>query len=136
MNRLKNVFDEKFVKFIGVGVINTAIGTSVMFGLYNIFKCNYWVASGANYIVGSFVSYILNKYFTFKNSDSNKRTVIKFILNIGICYIISYGLAKPIIVLILNGTSQSIRDNISMFLGMIFFTMFNYLGQRYFTFRN
>ena len=52
-----------------VGVINTLVGTGLMFILYNVFSVNYWISSASNYIVGSIVSYFLNKYFTFKNKE-------------------------------------------------------------------
>lgn len=44
------------IKFIIVGIINTVVGTSVMFVLYNVFSVGYWMSSAANYIIGSIVS--------------------------------------------------------------------------------
>ena len=64
---IKKLFDITFWKFILVGVINTLVGTAVMFGCYNLLHLSYWVSSAANYIVGSVVSYFLNKNFTFQN---------------------------------------------------------------------
>ena len=54
------LIDKTTIKFLLVGVINTIVGTSIMFLLYNIGHMNYWVSSAANYIVGSIVSYFLN----------------------------------------------------------------------------
>ena len=61
------IIDMATIKFLMVGVINTLVGTGVMFLLYNVFSASYWVSSATNYIVGSVVSYFLNKYFTFQN---------------------------------------------------------------------
>ena len=58
----KKLLDKTFLKFIAVGVVNTFIGTAVMFSFYNCFHFNYWISSAANYIVGSIVSYFLNIY--------------------------------------------------------------------------
>ena len=69
MKQLKNLFDEKLLKFILVGVVNTLVGMAIMFGLYNLAHCSYWVSSAANYILTSILSYFLNKYFTFKNKE-------------------------------------------------------------------
>ena len=62
---LKKFFDEKFFKFIIVGVINTLVGMGIMFGLYNLANLKaldsgylfddmgYWISSAANYIIAS-----------------------------------------------------------------------------------
>ena len=51
-----------------VGVANTLFGTAVMFLFYNLFHFDYWVSSAANYVFGSILSYILNRFFTFKKN--------------------------------------------------------------------
>lgn len=58
------------VKFIFVGIINTVFGTAIMFGLYNLAGCSYWISSAANYFLGSILSFALNKHFTFRNQDA------------------------------------------------------------------
>ena len=92
---MKKIFDMTTIKFLMVGVINTLVGTSVMFVLYNVIGTGYWLASAANYIVGSIVSYFLNKYFTFKSNKQSLKEIIRFILNILLCYLLAYGIAKP-----------------------------------------
>lgn len=77
---IKKLLDRTFWKFILVGIINTIVGTSVMFLCYNAFHLNYWVSSAMNYIIGSIVSYFLNKYFTFQNKQRSWKIVIKFII--------------------------------------------------------
>ena len=46
----------------------------------------------------------------------------------------AYGIAKPAVRAILTGATQQVQENIAMLAGMILFTGFNYLGQRYFVF--
>lgn len=133
---IQKIFDRTFWKFVLVGVINTLVGTMVMFIAYNLFEFGYWISSAANYIVGSLISYFLNKYFTFKNKKKSLKQVFTFIANILICYLVAYGIAKPLISWILKGYSSWMQDNISMFLGMIFFVLLNYVGQRMFVFKN
>ena len=132
----KKIFDAQFIRFLGVGVINTAVGTGTMFLLYNVFGAGYWISSAFNYIVGSIVSYILNKKFTFKNQDSNKKTIIKFIVGIAVCYGIAYGIAKPLVHMLLSGQSQTVADNVAMLVGMGLFVIINYLSQKFFTFNS
>ena len=44
------IIDKTTIKFVLVGIINTAVGTAVMFVLYNLFCANYWFASAMNYV--------------------------------------------------------------------------------------
>lgn len=128
-------FDKKFLKFILVGIVNTLVGTAIMFGLYNLAGCGYWVSSAANYIIGSILSYFLNKYFTFQNKSRSWKIVAKFVLNIAVCYFIAYGLAKPAVLWLLSSQTKKIQDNIAMLVGMGLFTLLNYAGQRFFAFK-
>ncbi|MGN8850701.1 GtrA family protein [Bariatricus sp. HCP28S3_C2] len=132
---IKKLLDRTFWKFILVGIINTIVGTSVMFLCYNAFHLNYWVSSAMNYIIGSIVSYFLNKYFTFQNKQRSWKIVIKFIINISVCYLIAYGVAKPLVARILSGQSVTIQENGAMLVGMCLFVGLNYLGQRFFAFK-
>lgn len=132
--KIKELFDASMLKFIIVGIINTIVGTTIMFVLYNVAHCGYWFSSGMNYFLTSILSYFLNKYFTFQNKTKSWKMVIKFILNIVVCYFLAYGLAKPLVKLLLVG-NKNVIDNISMIMGMVFFTGLNYLGQRFFAFK-
>lgn len=126
---------EKLFRFIIVGVINTIVGTTIMFGLYNLFGCSYWVSSATNYILTSILSFFLNKYFTFKNTKRSFKQVLRFALNIAVCYLLAYGIAKPFIFFILSNTNEHFQNNAAMLIGMCLFTGFNFLGQRFFAFK-
>lgn len=69
--KIKNMLDITFWKFVLVGIVNTLVGTGVMFAAYNLLHLSYWVSSASNYVVGSIVSYFLNKYFTFQNKEKS-----------------------------------------------------------------
>ncbi len=132
----KKLINASFLKFLFVGVVNTMVGTGIMFVLYNFFHCNYWLSSISNYILGSIVSFFLNKHFTFQNRDSVIKSAGKFIINIIVCYCLSYLPIKLIVKIIFFDLSISIKDNISMMIGVCIFTLLNYLGQRFFVFKN
>jgi len=129
------LIDAKTIKFGIVGVINTVFGTAIMFGLYNLAGCSYWLSSAANYFFGSILSYFLNKNFTFQNKDSVSKTIPRFVLNILVCYILAYGIAKPATLYALQNYSVAIQENVAMLVGMCLFVVFNYCGQRYFAFK-
>lgn len=129
------LIDITALKFVLVGVVNTLVGTGVMFLLYNIFHTGYWIASASNYVVGSIVSYLLNKYFTFQHKEKSLRVVLKFIVNITVCYLIAYGLAKPTAMFIFQGLSNTAQENLAMLAGMGLFIVLNYFGQRFLVFK-
>lgn len=135
MKFIKIFYNKTFLKFIIVGIINTIVGAGVMFSLYNIFHCSYWVSSIMNYVVGSVVSFFLNKYFTFKSKVFSFKEVLYFTVNIAVCFFIAYGLAKPFAMYLLNGYSLSVQENTAMFIGMVIFTGLNYLSQRFIVFK-
>ncbi|MDY3079695.1 MAG: GtrA family protein [Oscillospiraceae bacterium] len=132
---LSKFLDKTFLRFVIVGVINTIFGTAIMFVFYNVFHLSYWISSASNYFFGSILSYFLNKHFTFQYKERDLGVVGRFILNISVCYLAAYGIAKPLFRWMLSGFSASVQDNVAMLGGMVLFVMFNYLGQRFFAFK-
>ena len=108
-----------------------------MFIAYSVFHLGYWVSSACNYIVGSIFSYFANKYFTFKSEKKSGKEMVRFVINISVCYFVAYGVAQPLLDLVLGNIefSTSIFEQLSMILGMCFFVVLNYLGQKFFVFR-
>lgn len=142
-DKLKQLFDPTLFRFLLVGVINTLVGYGVMFGLYNLAglhawgDAGYWISSAANYVVGSVVSFFLNKHFTFRSREKGAGVVVRFILNISVCWVLAYGLAKPGVEWALAGTglSQQLQGNLTMLAGSCLFVALNYFGQRFFAFQ-
>lgn len=135
MSKFTQLFDRKLWKFLLVGGINTLVGSVIMFGLYNLAGWGYWLSSAMNYGITSVLSFFLNKYFTFQNRGWSLGQIGRFVLNILLCYGIAYGVAQPLCRLVLAGAGETLRDNVSMLVGMGLFTGLNYLGQRLFAFR-
>lgn len=132
---LKKFIDLATLKFILVGIINTLIGGGIQFILLNLFNADYWISNLSNLIIGSIVSYFLNKFFTFKSKGKSVKEVIVFAINVAVCHIIAYGLAEPFVNYILSGQNDTIRKNIALAVGMVLFTGLNYLGQRFIVFK-
>ena len=143
MDKLKKLFDPTFFRFILVGVVNTLVGTAVMFLLYNLAglhawgNAGYWLSTMGNYTVGSVVSFFLNKHFTFRSREKGAGVVLRFALNIVVCMVLAYGIAQRAVAWALAGTalSQQVQGNLSMVVGMGLFVLLNYFGQRFFAFK-
>jgi putative flippase GtrA len=129
-----NFFDKFLLKFLAVGLVNTVVAASLMFGLYNLAKFGYWMSSAVTYIIASVVSFFLNKSWTFEAKGFSFYMVAVFALTIAVSYLIAYSIAKPLIYRLLQNYSEKIRGNISLFTGMCFFTALNYTGQRFVVF--
>lgn len=128
--------DKTFFKFVAVGIINTLVGASVMFASFNLLHWNYWVSTALNYIVGSIVSYYLNKRFTFEQKNNDKKSFLRFVINISVCYLLAYGIAKPLAVMVFSFATPKLQENLAMLFGMGLFVLANYFGQRFFVFRD
>lgn len=134
---MKNkLLDASVIKFLLVGVVNTLVGTGIMFLLYNLAGCPYWPSVCANYICGGIVSYFLNKYFTFQNKERSWAQVGRFIVTVAACMLIAYGLAKPAARWALSGAGEKVQENVAMLVGMGLYTVLNYFGQRFFAFKS
>ena len=131
-------FDKRFLKFCLVGAANTLVGAGVMFLLYNVAYCSYTFSSAMNYVVGSVLSYFLNKHFTFRSREKGPGVVLRFAANITVCWLLAYGLAKPAMGALLSGTALSpqLQGNLTMLAGSGLFVLLNYFGQRFFAFRS
>ena len=150
-NKIKSLFDEKMWKFLLVGVLNTLVGQGLSFLLLNLinwkalgagtvsyFGTTEWdvfLCSGISTILASIMSYFLNRYFTFQYKGGDKTVILRFAINIAVCYGLAYGLAVPAVKWLLSDAPRVFRTNGAMVVGMCLFVGFNYLGQRFFTFR-
>ena len=133
---MRSMFDKTLLRFLLVGVINTLVGAGSMFLLYNLIGCSYWLSSAANYLTGGIVSYFLNKYFTFENKERSFTQVLLFAGLTVLCWLIAYGVAKPVMLHLLSDRSVIVQENSAMLVGMVLYTILNYLGQRSVVFKN
>lgn len=129
------LIDKTLLRFMIVGVVNSIVGMGTMMLLYNVAHCSYWLSSAANYVVGSIVSYFLNRYFTFHYHGSTWRSIVRFTFNIIVCYLIAYSAAKPLMAWLLRNESVTLQENVAMLTGFVLFIILNYAGQRFFAFR-
>ena len=134
----RKIFDQKLKRFILVGLFNTALSMTMMFGLYRFFRLGYWGSSALTFFLCSIVSYFLNRRYTFGSRAGYFRSGLRFALNIGVCYGVAYLAAKPLIRTFLKMIGSQIQaglsEQLAMLAGMVLFTGMNYLGQRFFVF--
>jgi putative flippase GtrA len=109
-----------------------------MFWFYNVLDLGYWGSSSLSFFIASIASYILNRRYTFESHAGYAQSLLRFAVNIGVCYCVAYLIAKPMVHLVLDAVGGvaplGLLDQISMLAGMCLFTCMNYLGQRFFVF--
>ncbi len=144
---IKKFFDIKFWKFLLVGVINTVVGEGVVLLCLHLIGWKNFVwgagaAAVAGTVVGSIVSFFLNKYFTFQNKEKSVKQVFKFTLNICVCLLIRVIVATGVSELckamswsMFGMDVNSFAGNMSWLVGACVFVACNYVGQRFFAFK-
>ncbi len=144
IQKIKHLFDEKMWKFLLVGILNTLVGQGLSFVLLRLIPWESFglgstaavnISAGISTVLASIMSYYLNKHFTFRYQGKDRRVALRFALNISVCYVIAYNIIASLTVLILSGQPKWIVEYGSMLVGMCSFVACNYIGQRFFTFR-
>lgn len=131
---MKKIFDKNFIIFLMVGVINTLVSAVLMFFLEDF---GYWISTSLAYLAGAVVSFFLNRYVTFKSDEDFFKSLVKFSINVALCYVIAYSLAQPIAGFALSFTKipKIWQERFIKLFGMGLYTFINYFGQRFFAFK-
>ena len=128
------ILKSSFFRFLLVGVGNTLLSLVIMFLLEDL---GYWPSTAIAYVAGAVMSFFLNRYFTFHSEETLKRSAVKFAINVAVCYVLGYGLARLLLPAPQEPTALPLIwiDRLSKLVGMGLYTLFNYFGQRFFAFR-
>ena len=117
------------IKFSFVGVINTSITLLTIFILMKLFSVSYIISNIIGYAFGFINSFVMNKKWTFKANGPLFRETALFIIIFIICYILQ------LLFLILLTRYIGINTEYSQVLAMIIYTVFNFLGNKFITFK-
>jgi len=120
----------EFGRFGLVGVIRTILGVIFIFIPYNLWGVNYILCNVAGYSIGFVTGFILHKNWVFKSKGDWNKEAIPYFVTFGIGYIIN------MILLILCAEKLMLNKNISQIIAICGFSTTNYLGNKFWTFRN
>lgn len=121
----------QFTKFVVVGCINTGVSLAIIYILQNIFEVKYTTANFIGYIAGLINSFFWNKLWVFRKKDGRFiKEALLFTFTFGICYALQY------ICLLVMVEKIGISQNWAQLLSMGIYTIFNYILNRYITFKN
>ena len=131
---MARLIDKSIPKFLLVGVGNTLLSMVLMFLLGGL---GYWPSTAIAYVAGAVLSFFLNRRFTFHSEETLGRSAVKFALNVAVCYVLGYGLARGLMGILAPWSPLSPLwwERLSKLVGMGLYTVLNYFGQRFFAFR-
>ena len=126
---IKKLFNDKRVRFLFVGGINTVVG----YGAYALFIAiglNPYLATTFSTIIGVINSYFWNKYFTFRQPKKSLTEVLRFVS----VYAISYVANLLLVYLFVDcwGMDKYISGAVCLFV----VTIVSYVGHNFFSFKN
>jgi putative flippase GtrA len=127
-----------FVKFLLVGLVNTFVGLSVIFILLNLLEQSYWLSTFSGNGVGAFVSYLLNRKFTFESNVPHLKGGLRFILIVFSAYVISYYTSFVLagwFTELFSFTFFLTQKELAVVGGTVLYTVTNFLGQKYIVFK-
>ena len=149
----KSFFAEA-IKYGIVGIMNTLLtALTIWLMMYFIFKAQgedevssvaISVSNIVGYVVGVINSFVWNRNWTFKSNSNWKTDFLKFVAAFLICYIPqlllvnalnNYANLSPIELTFLNHSYLVTSAYICQLIGIIFYTILNFLLNKYYTFK-
>ena len=118
------------IKYGVVGLSNTLITMIVIFVMMKLLGCREGLSNFTGYVAGLLISFFWNKQWTFKGSKAGwGKSALRFAIAFAICYVLQY-----VVVLLLNA-QLPIDHYYNHLLGMVFYTVLNFLMSKFYTFR-
>ena len=117
------------IRYGVVGVSNTLITAVVIWVMMKMAGCSDVLSNITGYAAGVLNSFVLNKKWTFKSAIGWTRGAVRFGVVFGICYLMQLGL-----LLYLN-KHLTIDSYFNQLLAMAFYTVINFIMNKYYTFK-
>ena len=126
---IRKIFDKTFLRFVGVGIINTIIGYLIILFFFHIVGLSYSYSYFISYVIGIIISFFLNRRLVFFSNKSRLREFSKFLIAFAISYITSYYGLRFIV------EHHLMPTDYAFFAGMVIYSTLFYLLNRFVTFR-
>jgi len=139
MNTVKNIYNtfinneklKHILRFSCVGGLNTIIDFGMFSLLNSLFGVNYVISQIISYSSGTLNSYTLNKFWTFNDTKTNKKTtkeIVQFII------VNSASLGVSLIGLSILLSDSSMNPFFAKIISMVLAQVVNFLGYRFWVF--
>ena len=118
------------IKYGIVGVGNTVITAVVIWIMMKLLGCSDIVSNIVGYAAGVLNSFIWNKQWTFHSDAGWMSSAVRFGVVFGICYLMQLGL------LMYLNANLSIDPYYNQLLAMAFYTVINFVMNKFYTFKS
>ncbi|HEV2270733.1 MAG TPA: GtrA family protein [Steroidobacteraceae bacterium] len=116
-------------RYLGVGVLNTLVGLGAIYACMYALGLGDVLSNFIGYSLGIILSFILNKYWTFENTQAGGPQFVRFLLVVATAYLLNLAVVEACIHLL--GMSRYFAQAA----GIPPYTLAGYVGSRYFAFR-
>ncbi|MGE5522408.1 MAG: GtrA family protein [Rhodospirillaceae bacterium] len=116
-------------KFLMVGVLNSAVGLAVIFIAKSAGSMGDVPSNVLGYAVGLVVSFVLNRGWTFRHTGDALPAALRFATVI----LVAYGLNLATVLWAIHVLQMD--TYVSQALGIVPYTLFTFVGLRYYAFR-
>jgi putative flippase GtrA len=130
-NFVNNKKPKHIIKFGCVGGLNTMVDFGIFSLLNSLFGFNYVISQILSYSSGTLNSYILNKFWTFNDSKTSKKTtkeIVQFIV------VNSASLGVSLIGLSILMKDRSMNPFFAKIISMVLAQVVNFLGYKFWVF--
>ncbi len=131
-----------FVKYGLVGVLNTLITLATIYLCKSIIGIDPMLSNAIGYAAGLINSFVWNKRWVFRSTSGYMREAAKFALGWGVCYCIQFAIVYMLSYHTVLGAMLWHVGNVAIsgygvatLIGMVAYTVSNYLYNRCITFR-
>ena len=153
MKKLSKILDKTFWLYVGLGILNYGICNAIMLVLHWVFEVSTDASLIIEFALQTAVSFVLNRYVTFRGLRISRHWPIKFVVSVGVSYLLAkvllykvfeYLITLPFLISIADWV-QSIaapqaepldfRHSLVMLACTFIYCAVNYIGQRYYVFK-
>lgn len=135
MTTVKNIYniiiDKRIIRFGCVGCLNTIFDFGIFSILNSLFGVNYIISQILSYSSGTLNSFVLNKFWTFNDTKTNKKTtkeMVQFMV------VNSASLGVSLIGLSILMNNSSMNSFFAKIISMVLAQVVNFLGYRFWVF--
>ena len=117
----------QFIKYILVGLLNSAVGLAVIYGCMAI-GLNDVIANAVGYLVGFCVSFTMNSKWTFRQRG-DPAAVARFLLVTSVAYAANLG------TMLATRDVLHVDHRLAQLAGMVAYTLVGFVGAKVYAFR-
>ena len=147
------IFDKTFWLYVVLGLLNYGVCNLIMLILYNSFRVERTPSLIIEFVLQTGISFVLNRYVTFRGLKISKYWPLKFVISIGLSYLFAKVLLLDVFEYLINvqpfcaisdwvqnlvarsAESPVFRENLVILACTMTYCVVNYIGQRYYVFR-